>query len=67
MLDARRSRERVLGDLITSSGLDNRYKVDIRWPGYVSPSGGNRRVFWRSNVCPDVYLGIDTGLKSSKV
>lgn len=28
--------------------------TDVRWSGYLSPSGGNQRVFWRSGVCPEV-------------
>lgn len=55
MMDARWPRGGAPGGLVMSGGLDMR----------VLP-GLHQRVIWRSGVRPDAYLGIDTGLKTSK-
>lgn len=49
--------------MVSTGGLDNKCPVGVRWPGYMCPSGGNRRVIWRCGVCP----GNDTELESAKV
>lgn len=56
-----------------SGGLDNVFQVDVRWSGYVSFSGVNQRVIWRSGVHlsigmqqPDIHPGIDVGLEIIK-
>lgn len=59
MTDAGQSGRQGPGGLVTFSG-------DVRQSGYVSPSGSNQRIIWRFHTCPDVYLGIDTELESSK-
>lgn len=56
MTEARWFRKWVPGDLVTSSD-------DVRWSGYVRPSGDNQRIIWRSGMCPDVYPGIDAELE----
>lgn len=44
--------------LVRASGLDNGCQVNV----YVSPPGVIRRL----SGGPDVYLGVDAGLESSK-
>lgn len=52
--------------LVMSSGQNNRCQLDVRWPDHMSPSWGNQRVVWRSDIYPDVYAGINAGLNISK-